>query len=194
MVLFFSSDLRSHVLCPTTRKCLRDCITKIEVAWLIGPWLWYWPLKIVWNYSRILNGPLKFLTTWTEHFFFYDRLLMLTLSVFSFPLVAFQIFRPIRIAFTPTPSPFLVSYGLNVLLSRFLLVEDVALAILVILVVPDRRSRVLEVVIVRRLVLGFWEFGGGRDWEGVQKGEVSLQATWDQGGPILSHLGGFPSK
>jgi hypothetical protein len=88
---------------------------------------------------------------------------MLTLSVFSFPLVAFQIFRPIRIAFTPTPSPFLVSYWLNVLLSRFLLVEDVALAILVILVVPDRRSRVLEVVIVRRLVLGFWEFGGGRD-------------------------------
>jgi hypothetical protein len=31
------------------------------------------------------------------------------------------------------------------------------------LVVLDRRSRILEVVIVRRLVT--WEFGGGRDWE-----------------------------
>ncbi len=48
--------------------------------------------------------------------------------------------------------------------------EDVALAILVILVVPDRRSQVLEVVIVRRLVLGFWEFGGGGIGKGLRKG------------------------
>ncbi len=43
--------------------------------------------------------------------------------------------------------------------------------------VPDRRSRILEVVIVRRLVtwvLGIWRGEGlGR----VEKGEVSLQAT-----------------
>ncbi len=60
--------------------------------------------------------------------------------------------------------------------------------------VPDRRSRVLEVVIVRRLisgVLGIWK--GERLGRGWEKG-VSLQATWDQGGRILSHLGGFPSK
>jgi hypothetical protein len=57
--------------------------------------------------------------------------------------------------------------------------------------VPDRRSWILEVVIVRRLitwVLGIWRGEGlGR----VEKGEVSLQATWDQGGRILSQLGGF---
>ncbi len=27
------------------------------------------------------------------------------------------------------------------------------------------------------------EFGMGREWDGVEKGEVSLRATWDQGGP-----------
>jgi hypothetical protein len=47
---------------------------------------------------------------------------------------------------------------------------------MIIIIVPDRRSRILEVVIVRRLVT--WvRFGGGRDWERVEKGEVSLQAT-----------------
>ncbi len=59
-------------------------------------------------------------------------------------------------------------------------------------IVPDKRSRILEVVIVRRLIT--WGSGNGRVWEGVEKGEVSLQATWHQGGRILSHLGGFPSK
>jgi hypothetical protein len=43
--------------------------------------------------------------------------------------------------------------------------------------VPDRRRRILEVVIVRRLitwVLGIWRGEGlGKAWEG----EVSLQAT-----------------
>jgi hypothetical protein len=46
-----------------------------------------------------------------------------------------------------------------------------------IIIVPDRRSRILEVVIVRRLVtwvLGIWR---GEGWERVEKGEVSLQAT-----------------
>ncbi len=51
------------------------------------------------------------------------------------------------------------------------------LYILCMLPVPDRRSRVLEIVIVRRLVtwvLGIWR---GEGWERVKKGEVSLQAT-----------------
>jgi hypothetical protein len=39
--------------------------------------------------------------------------------------------------------------------------------------VPDRRCRILRVVLVRRWQPGFWEFGGGR----VEQGEVSLQAT-----------------
>jgi hypothetical protein len=29
---------------------------------------------------------------------------------------------------------------------------------------------------------GCWEFGMGRGWRGVEKGEVSSQVTWDQGG------------
>jgi hypothetical protein len=48
-----------------------------------------------------------------------------------------------------------------------------------------------EVVLVRRLVSGFWEFGGGRGGERVGSGEVNLQATWERGGRILSQLGGF---
>jgi hypothetical protein len=44
--------------------------------------------------------------------------------------------------------------------------------------VLDRRCRIqLEVVLVRRWVLGFWEFGRGRVGERVGTGEVSLQAT-----------------
>jgi hypothetical protein len=39
--------------------------------------------------------------------------------------------------------------------------------------------------------LGFWEFGWGRVWGKGGTEEVSLQATWDQGGQILSQLGGF---
>ncbi len=42
--------------------------------------------------------------------------------------------------------------------------------------------------------LGNWGSGnleGGGFGEGVGTGEVSLQATWDRGGPILSQLGGF---
>jgi hypothetical protein len=45
------------------------------------------------------------------------------------------------------------------------------------------RSRDHYVVIVRRTInLGYWEFGMGREWGGVKKGEVSLQVTLDQGG------------
>ncbi len=48
--------------------------------------------------------------------------------------------------------------------------------------VPDKRSRVHEVVVVRRLltwILGIWSGEGmGR----VEQGEVSLSATWDQSG------------
>jgi hypothetical protein len=43
--------------------------------------------------------------------------------------------------------------------------------------VPDRRRRILKVVLVRRLVTWVLEFGGGRVGERVEKGEVSLQAT-----------------
>jgi hypothetical protein len=40
------------------------------------------------------------------------------------------------------------------------------------------RSRDHEVVIVRRTInLGYWEFGMGREWGGVEKGEVSLRVT-----------------
>ncbi len=39
--------------------------------------------------------------------------------------------------------------------------------------------------------MGFWEFGRGRGEERVGSREVSLQATWDRGGRILSQLGGF---
>jgi hypothetical protein len=33
-----------------------------------------------------------------------------------------------------------------------------------------------------RINLGWWEFGIGWGWGGEEKGEVSLRATWDQGG------------
>jgi hypothetical protein len=40
------------------------------------------------------------------------------------------------------------------------------------------RSRVHEVVVVRRtIILRYWEFGMGREWGGVEKGEVSLRVT-----------------
>ncbi len=48
---------------------------------------------------------------------------------------------------------------------------------ILVVIVPDRRSQILEVVIVRRLVtwvLGIWRGEGLRKGE---KGEVSLQAT-----------------
>jgi hypothetical protein len=47
--------------------------------------------------------------------------------------------------------------------------------------VLDRRCRILKVVLVRHLLaweLGFWEFGGGRDWG---KG-------WERGGQFTSNL------
>jgi hypothetical protein len=45
------------------------------------------------------------------------------------------------------------------------------------------RSRDHDVFLVRCTInLGYWEFGVGREWGGVEKGEVSLQVTWGQGG------------
>jgi hypothetical protein len=45
------------------------------------------------------------------------------------------------------------------------------------------RSRDHDVVVVRRTInLGYWEFGMGREWGGVEKWEVSLRVTCDQGG------------
>ncbi len=40
-------------------------------------------------------------------------------------------------------------------------------------------------------ILGSENLEGGGFGERVGKGEVSLQATWDRGGRILSQLGGF---
>jgi hypothetical protein len=40
------------------------------------------------------------------------------------------------------------------------------------------RSRDRNVVVVKRTInLGYWEFGMGREWGGVEKGEVSLRVT-----------------
>jgi hypothetical protein len=40
------------------------------------------------------------------------------------------------------------------------------------------RSRDHDVVVVgRKINLGYWEFGMGREWGGVGKGEVSLRVT-----------------
>jgi hypothetical protein len=39
------------------------------------------------------------------------------------------------------------------------------------LIVPDKRSRILEVVVVRRIInLGTGNFGVGREWERVKEG------------------------
>ncbi len=54
---------------------------------------------------------------------------------------------------------------------------------------PDSWGRHSETL--NNLGSGNWR---GEGWERVEKGEVSLQVTWDQGGRILSQLGGFPSK
>ncbi len=58
-------------------------------------------------------------------------------------------------------------------------------------IVPYKRSRIHEVIVVRRYSPGYWEFGVGREWERVEKGEVSLRVTRERGGRILSQLGGF---
>ncbi len=52
--------------------------------------------------------------------------------------------------------------------------------------VPDLVSRNRDVVLVRRIFSsgkprGGREFGMGREWEGDEKGEVSLRVTWGQG-------------
>jgi hypothetical protein len=58
-------------------------------------------------------------------------------------------------------------------------------ATLAIFLVPDKRSWILEVVIVKRLltwVLAIWSGEGKRR---VEEGEVSLRVTRDRGGRIL---------
>ncbi len=37
-------------------------------------------------------------------------------------------------------------------------------------------------LVKRTIDLSCWEFGMGREWGGDEKGEVSLRATWAQGG------------
>ncbi len=37
-------------------------------------------------------------------------------------------------------------------------------------IVPDKRSRIHEVVVVGLYQPGFWEFGVGREWGGLRKG------------------------
>jgi hypothetical protein len=58
----------------------------------------------------------------------------------------------------------------NVLLYKMSFLQNV-------LSVPDKRSRIHEVVVVRRYSPGYWEFGVGREWGRVEKGEVSLRVT-----------------
>jgi hypothetical protein len=36
-------------------------------------------------------------------------------------------------------------------------------------IVPDKRSRILEVVVVRRLITWVWEFVVGREWGGLRE-------------------------
>jgi hypothetical protein len=63
-----------------------------------------------------------------------------------------------------------------------------------IIIVPDRRRRIVpEAVVVRRWAVGVLGIWRGEGWvKGWDKGgNVSLQATWDRGGWILSQLGGF---
>jgi hypothetical protein len=71
-----------------------------------------------------------------------------------------------------------------------------------IALVPDLGSRDRDVVLVHKArgllgkPKGGREFGMGREWGGVEKGEVSLRAAWDQGGqgPITPKEGFQVSK
>ncbi len=47
---------------------------------------------------------------------------------------------------------------------------------------PGSRCRLSEARGLLGKPKGGRELGMGREWGGVEKGEVSLQATWDQGG------------
>jgi hypothetical protein len=65
---------------------------------------------------------------------------------------------------------------------------------MVISLVPDKRSRSLEVVIVRLILVGYWEFGVGRVEEGLRKGGSVYKQPGTEVDKILSQQGGFPSK
>jgi hypothetical protein len=72
--------------------------------------------------------------------------------------------------------------------------------------VPDKRSRSLEVIVVRRVInlgTGNLEWGGngkgmGREWEGLRKGLRKGRSVYEEPetkvDEILSQQGGFPSK
>jgi hypothetical protein len=61
--------------------------------------------------------------------------------------------------------------------------------------VPDRRSRDHEVVVVRRTINpGGRDFGMGREWGEDGSREISLWATWDQGGRDPTTARRVPSK
>jgi hypothetical protein len=64
--------------------------------------------------------------------------------------------------------------------------------------VLDLVSQIRDVVLVRCIFNSGnprgWDFGMGREWGGDGNGEISLRATWDQGGrdPITARR--VPSK
>jgi hypothetical protein len=63
------------------------------------------------------------------------------------------------------------------------------------LVFRTMRSRDHDVVVVRRTInLGYWEFGMGREWGGVEKGRSVYEQPGTKVDRILSCQGGFPSK
>jgi hypothetical protein len=57
--------------------------------------------------------------------------------------------------------------------------------------VPDKRSWILEVVVVRRILAGYWEFGVGREWGRVEKGRSVYKQPGTGVDKILSQQGGF---
>jgi hypothetical protein len=64
-----------------------------------------------------------------------------------------------------------------------------------VLTVPDERSRILEVVIVRRIInLGTGNLEWGGNGEGLRKGRSVYEQPGTEVDRILSQQGGFPSK
>ncbi len=64
-----------------------------------------------------------------------------------------------------------------------------------IVLVPDKRSRILEVIIVRRLIyLGTGNLEWGGNGEGLRKGRSVYEQPGTEVDRILSQQGGFPSK
>jgi hypothetical protein len=71
-------------------------------------------------------------------------------------------------------------------------VSRVLIKLLVVWIVPDRRSRDLEVVVVGRIInLGTGNLEWGGNGKGLRKGRTVYETKVDE---ILSQQGGFPSK